>query len=113
MVTGITVIGHDGERRIPVSPCEDPGCYKREFTYSADLAQLNALTKVSQSCEQFVRVSSLLFTQKLKGITKIVQIYFKLKKNKSCFSLILFTPMFFFKRDYSMNDTLGNCCHFI
>lgn len=54
--SGITVIGHDGERRIPVSPCEDPGCYKREFTYSADLAQLNALTKVSQSCEQFVRL---------------------------------------------------------
>ncbi|XP_040209436.1 uncharacterized protein LOC120940562 isoform X2 [Rana temporaria] len=54
--SGITVIGHDGERRIPVSPCEDPGCYKREFVYSADLAQLNALTKVSQSCEQFVRL---------------------------------------------------------
>lgn len=87
MVTGITVIGHDGERRIPVSPCEDPGCYKREFVYSADLAQLNALTKVSQSCEQFVRVSSLRFTQKLKGITKVMQIYFKFKKNKLIFFL--------------------------
>ncbi|XP_072267995.1 uncharacterized protein [Pyxicephalus adspersus] len=54
--SGITVIGHNSERRIPVSPCEDPGCYKREVTYSADLAQLNALTKVSQSCEQFVRL---------------------------------------------------------
>ncbi|XP_018414297.1 PREDICTED: uncharacterized protein LOC108788893 [Nanorana parkeri] len=54
--SGITVIGHNSERRIPVSPCEEPGCYKREVIYSADLAQLNALTKVSQSCEQFVRL---------------------------------------------------------
>ncbi|KAM9308265.1 uncharacterized protein PAF06_012447 [Gastrophryne carolinensis] len=54
--SGITVVGHNSERRMSVSPCEHPGCYKREVTYSADLAQLNALTKVSQSCEQFVRL---------------------------------------------------------
>ncbi|XP_072008929.1 uncharacterized protein [Engystomops pustulosus] len=54
--TGITVIGHNSERRMPVSPCEEAGCYKRELVYSANLLQLNALTKVSQSCEQFVRL---------------------------------------------------------
>ncbi|XP_056376863.1 uncharacterized protein LOC130273681 isoform X2 [Hyla sarda] len=54
--SGITVIGHNSERRMPVSPCEEAGCYRRELIYSADLLQLNALTKVSQSCEQFVRL---------------------------------------------------------
>ncbi|XP_073534697.1 uncharacterized protein [Phyllobates terribilis] len=54
--SGITVIGHNSERRMPVSPCEEAGCYKRELIYSADISQINALTTVSQSCEQFVRL---------------------------------------------------------
>ncbi|XP_077125793.1 uncharacterized protein LOC143782323 [Ranitomeya variabilis] len=54
--SGITVIGHNSERRIPVSPCEEAGCYKRELIYSAAISQINALTTVSQSCEQFVRL---------------------------------------------------------
>ncbi|XP_073443976.1 contactin-associated protein-like 2 [Dendrobates tinctorius] len=55
-ISGITVIGHNSERRMPVSPCEEAGCYKRELIYSADISQLSALTTVSQSCEQFVRL---------------------------------------------------------
>ncbi|KAM8966991.1 uncharacterized protein RCH25_025662 [Pelodytes ibericus] len=54
--SGITVISHDSERRTRVTPCEAAGCYRRELRYNADLSQLNALTKVSESCEQFVRL---------------------------------------------------------
>ncbi|XP_053569055.1 uncharacterized protein LOC128659456 [Bombina bombina] len=54
--SGITVISHNSERRMRVTPCEEAGCYKRELTYNAELSQLNALTKVSQRCEQFVRL---------------------------------------------------------
>ncbi|KAM4705056.1 uncharacterized protein WCC33_009902 [Rhinophrynus dorsalis] len=54
--SGITVIRHDSERRMRVTPCEDAGCYRRELKYEADLSQLKALTKVSERCEQFVRL---------------------------------------------------------
>ncbi|KAM4688769.1 uncharacterized protein O3C94_006904 isoform 2-T2 [Discoglossus pictus] len=54
--SGITVISHDSERRLRVMPCEDAGCYRREVKYNADLAQLHALTEVSERCEQFVRL---------------------------------------------------------
>ncbi|XP_063306642.1 uncharacterized protein LOC134607967 isoform X2 [Pelobates fuscus] len=54
--SGITVIGHDSERRTRVTPCEEAGCYRWELKYTANLSQLNALTKVSESCEQFVRL---------------------------------------------------------
>ncbi|XP_053323809.1 uncharacterized protein LOC128497671 [Spea bombifrons] len=54
--TGITVISHDSERRLRVTPCKEAGCYRRELKYNADISQLTALTKVSDSCEQFVRL---------------------------------------------------------
>ncbi|XP_069476642.1 uncharacterized protein [Ambystoma mexicanum] len=54
--TGVTEVSHDSENRIRVNPCEEAGCYHRELQYGADLAQLNALTKVSDSCEQYVRL---------------------------------------------------------
>ncbi|KAJ8366901.1 hypothetical protein AAFF_G00336850 [Aldrovandia affinis] len=41
--TGVTVVGHDGEGRARVSPCEEPGCYSRELHYEADMPQLRAL----------------------------------------------------------------------
>ncbi|KAG2458456.1 FAKD3 protein, partial [Polypterus senegalus] len=55
-VTGITLVSHDSETRMRVAPCESPGCYGRELNYEASLTQLNALTKVSRCCEQFVKL---------------------------------------------------------
>ncbi|KAI1889261.1 hypothetical protein AGOR_G00177320 [Albula goreensis] len=55
-LTGVTVVGHDAEGRVRVTPCEDPGCYSREVHYGAALAQLRALIQVSTSCQQHVKV---------------------------------------------------------
>ncbi|XP_048416958.1 uncharacterized protein LOC125466462 isoform X2 [Stegostoma tigrinum] len=53
--TGITVIGHDSEDRIRVSPCEDAGCYSRTIHYKqASLDQLKALTESAKYCKQYV-----------------------------------------------------------
>ncbi|XP_067866198.1 uncharacterized protein [Heterodontus francisci] len=53
--TGITVIGHDSEDRMRVSPCEDAGCYSRTINYNqASLDQLKALTEASKYCEQYI-----------------------------------------------------------
>ncbi|XP_041041074.1 uncharacterized protein LOC121276571 isoform X4 [Carcharodon carcharias] len=54
--TAITIVSHDSERRTRVSPCEEPGCYRREIKYEAELIQLNALTRISESCEQHVKL---------------------------------------------------------
>ena len=57
---GVTVISHDSESRTHVnhiSPgCGPPGCYRKDVTYTgASTAQLAALTRVSQNCEQFIK----------------------------------------------------------
>ena len=55
---GVTVIGHDSERRTHVGPygCWAAGCYRKDVTYSGvTSAQLAALTRVSQNCEQFIK----------------------------------------------------------
>ena len=53
---GVTVISHDRESRTHVGNipgCNSPGCYRKDVTYTgASTAQLAALTRVSQSCEQ-------------------------------------------------------------
>ncbi|XP_041100442.1 uncharacterized protein LOC121312766 isoform X2 [Polyodon spathula] len=54
--TGITVVSHDSESRMRVAPCEEQGCYGRELKYEADLIQINALTRVSKSCQQYVKL---------------------------------------------------------
>ncbi|XP_072365099.1 uncharacterized protein [Scyliorhinus torazame] len=55
-LTAITIVSHDSERRTRVSPCEEPGCFRREINYEAELIQLNALTRISESCEQHVKL---------------------------------------------------------
>ncbi|XP_078394856.1 uncharacterized protein LOC144678793 isoform X4 [Cetorhinus maximus] len=55
-LTATTIVSHDSERRTRVSPCEEPGCYRREIKYEAELIQLNALTRISESCEQHVKL---------------------------------------------------------
>ena len=57
---GVTVISHDSESRThvnSVSPgCTASGCYSKDVTYTGvNVAQLAALTRVSQNCEQFIK----------------------------------------------------------
>ena len=57
---GVTIISHDSEKRTHVnsaSPgCGGAGCYSKDVTYTGDsTAQLAALTRVSQNCEQFIK----------------------------------------------------------
>lgn len=52
---GVTVISHDSEARTLVNGFEGAGSYKRDIHYTGvTMSQVAALTKVSQSCEQFV-----------------------------------------------------------
>ena len=58
---GVTVISHDSESRthvanIPGCHWKNPGCYSKNVTYTGvNVAQLAALTRVSQNCEQFIK----------------------------------------------------------
>ena len=58
---GVTVISHDSDRRtyvanIPGCEVDKPGCYSKDVTYSGvSTAQLAALTRISQNCEQFIK----------------------------------------------------------
>ena len=55
---GVTVISHDSESRTHVGPygCTSAGCYSKDVRYSGvSTAQLAALTRVSQNCEQFIK----------------------------------------------------------
>ena len=57
---GVTVISHDSESRTHVANIPGcgwtPGCYRKDVTYTeASTAQLSALTRVSQNCEQFIK----------------------------------------------------------
>ena len=58
---GVTVISHNRESRthvanIPRCGWDNPGCYSKDVTYTGDnIAQLAALTRVSQNCEQFIK----------------------------------------------------------
>ena len=56
---GVTVISHDSESRTHVGNiprCSTPGCYNKDVRYTGvSTAQLAALTRVSQNCEQFIK----------------------------------------------------------
>ncbi|PFX20276.1 Peroxidasin-like [Stylophora pistillata] len=56
---GVTVISHYSERRTYVRKipgCGTPGCYSKDVRYTGvSTAQLSALTRVSQNCEQFIK----------------------------------------------------------
>ena len=55
---GVTIISHDSESRTHVGPnrCGSPGCYSKDVRYAGvSTAQLAALTRVSQNCEQFIK----------------------------------------------------------
>ena len=56
---GVTVISHDSESRTHVGNipgCSSGGCYSKDVRYTGvSTAQLAALTRVSQNCEQFIK----------------------------------------------------------
>ena len=57
---GVTIISHDSESRTHVGPsipgCGSAGCYTKDVRYTGvSTAQLAALTRVSQNCEQFIK----------------------------------------------------------
>ena len=56
---GVTVISHDTESRTYVANipgCGSAGCYSKDVRYTGvSTAQLAALTRVSQNCEQFIK----------------------------------------------------------
>ena len=55
---GVTIISHDSESRTHVGPngCTGRGCYSKDVRYTGvSTAQLAALTRVSQNCEQFIK----------------------------------------------------------
>ena len=56
---GVTVISHDSESRTHVGNipgCGSSGCYRKDVRYTGvSTAQLAALTRVSQNCEQFIK----------------------------------------------------------
>ena len=56
---GVTVISHDSESRTHVANipgCSYAGCYSKNVSYTGvSTAQLAALTRVSQNCEQFIK----------------------------------------------------------
>ena len=55
---GVTVISHDSEIRTHLAniQCHIPGCYSKDVRYNGvSIAQLAALTRVSQNCEQFIK----------------------------------------------------------
>ena len=57
---GVTVISHDSESRTHVANIPGcgwtPGCYSKDVTYTGvNVAQLAALTRLSQNCEQFIK----------------------------------------------------------
>ena len=56
---GVTVISHDSESRTHVvsGGCSGAGCYIKDVRYTGvSTAQLAALTRVSQNCEQFIKL---------------------------------------------------------
>ena len=55
---GLTIISHDSKSRTHVGPslCSGRGCYSKDVRYTGvSTAQLAALTRVSQNCEQFIK----------------------------------------------------------
>ena len=57
---GVTVVSHDSESRTHVANIPEcgltPGCYRKDVSYTGvSTAQLAALTRVSQNCEQLIK----------------------------------------------------------
>merc|ERR1712038_1132379 len=52
MSTGTTEISHDGEAAENITHCSGEGCFKKTYTYSAPMSQVEALIEMSEGCSQ-------------------------------------------------------------
>ena len=52
---GVTVIGHDSERRTLVNGHDPAGSYKRKIKYNISMEQIVAIINQSKNCEQFIK----------------------------------------------------------
>ncbi|XP_033632079.1 contactin-associated protein-like 2 [Asterias rubens] len=69
---GVTIIGHNyDDEAVSVSGYEPPGSFQLQLRYNnANFEQLEALTKVSQTCEQYIKIvclSAVLFRGQVKS----------------------------------------------
>ena len=59
MAVGVTVVGHDSEKRTRVKGFEQAGSYARNVSYlggdSSAVAKLSGLVDASKNCEQFIK----------------------------------------------------------
>ena len=59
MAVGVTVVGHDSEKRTRVKGLEPAGSYARDVSYlggdSGAVAKLSGLVDASKNCEQFIK----------------------------------------------------------
>ena len=50
----ITEVKHSYEKVIDVEKCEGIGCFKQDIDYMIPLSQIEALTSISESCDQSI-----------------------------------------------------------
>ena len=50
------MVPHDSESTIQATSCLDPGCYFRFIAYNATMRQMVALSELSNTCRQFLKV---------------------------------------------------------
>ena len=60
LYSGFTVVGHDLSENTPIGKCSDSKCFTLKLKYSGTVAQLKALTEISESCYQNIKVSKAL-----------------------------------------------------
>ena len=50
------MVSHDSEATIDVGNCANAGCYSKQIKYNATLRQMVALSEISTTCQQSIRV---------------------------------------------------------
>ena len=97
---GTTEITHDKEFEIKVEKCDSgPGCAKYEINYSANMAQIQSLIQLSETCSQSIRFGCFLAPLKFEGIS----FGWWLDKNS--------VPRYYFSGDHP-NDHICSCGKF-
>jgi len=50
------MVSHDSEATTDVGNCANAGCYSKQIKYNATLRQMVALSEISTTCQQSIRV---------------------------------------------------------
>ena len=53
--TNTTEIPHDSENQLKIEKCDTPGCARYDISYSAEMAQIQALIQLSEKCTQEIK----------------------------------------------------------